>query len=184
MAKLKPIKKTTFLEAVAAAIQHEKDMFEFYERNAESLPAGPIKDLYFELAADVDEHIQMISQLYSQVNDGRALPNLKMVSEVHKFHSTSLNMIMRRLDRNKGKTAGTDELEALRLAYQEHDDAAEFYHKIAEKFRDSNPDIFHLFSKLAGFQEENRMLLESYATYTAQGSMADKPGYYWEEESK
>jgi rubrerythrin len=183
MAKLKPIKKTTFLEAVAAAIQHEKDMFGFYERNAESMPSGPIKDLYYELAADVDEHIQMISELYSQVNDGKALPNLKMVSSVHKFHSTSINMLMRRLDRNKHKDADGDEQEALMLAYKEHDEAAEFYHKVADKFKDLNPDIYHLFEKLAGFQEENRMLLESYATYTAQGSKADKPDYYWDEEN-
>lgn len=182
MAKHTPIKKTTFLEAVAAAIQHEKDMFEFYERNAEGLNDGPIKDLYYELAAEVDEHIQMISELYSQVNDGKALPNLKMVSSVHKFHTTSITMLMRRLDRNKGKNAEGDELEALRLAYQEHDDAAEFYHKIAEKFKDANKDIYNLFERLAGFQEENRMLLESYATYTAQGSKADKPDYYWEAE--
>ena len=177
----KPVKKTSFLEAVAAGIQHEKSLFEFYEKNAETLPDGPIKDLFFQLAEDVDEHIQFIKDLYEQVNDGEALPNLKMASTVHKFQTTSLNILMRRLDRNMKKDANGDELDALNLSRQEHEDAAEFYLKIASKFED--PNVRYLFNKLASFQEENRILLESYATYMTQGTPASQPSAYWEEEA-
>ncbi|MBI3394332.1 MAG: ferritin family protein [Spirochaetia bacterium] len=174
----KPVKKTTFLEAVAAAIQHEKEVFEFYHKNADTLAAGPIKDLFFKLAEECDEHIHMIGDIYSQVQGGEALPNLKMASSVQKFHSTSLNILMRRLDRNKAQNAGGDELEALRLAAQEHEDAADFYGRMADRFED--PNCKFLFQKLSHFQEENRMLLESYMTYVAQGT--GHPQFYWEED--
>lgn len=180
MAQFKPIKKTTFLEAVAACIQHEKEVFHFYEKNAESLPAGPIKDLFFQLAEDVDEHINMIADLYTQVQGGDTLPNLKMASEVQKFNATSLQILMRRLDRNTSKTAVEDELEALSLATREHEDSSEFYKKMAEKFED--PGVKYLFHQLANFQDENRMLLESFSTYLSQGTPYSQPQAYWDSE--
>lgn len=177
----KPVKKTTFLEAVAACVQHEKELFEFYERNAESLPEGPIKDMFYQLAEDVDDHIHMISDMYSEFKDGEALPNLKVASEVHKFQTTSLNILMRRLDRNKARNAAGDELEALTLAIREHEDTAAFFMKMAAKFDDVG--IKYLFQKLANFQDENRILLESYSTYLTQGTPYSQPSAYWEDES-
>ncbi len=180
MARFKPVKKTTFLEAVAAAIEHERRVFEFYLRNAESLPEGRIKHLFYQLAEEVEDHIEMIKGIYSQVQGGDALPNLKMLSSVQKFHATSLNILMKRLDRNTEADARGDELEAVSLATREHDDAADFYKKMADKFDD--PNIRMLFQRLANFQEENRMLLESYAAYMTQGTPYSQPGAYWEEE--
>jgi len=177
----KPIKKTTFLEAVAACIQHETEVFEFYERHSESLPEGPIKNLFIQLAEDVDDHIKMIADLYSEVKNGESLPNLKMASQIHKFQATSLNILMRRLDRNKGKQAVGDELEALNMARQEHEDASDFFQRMADKFED--PGVKYLFQKLANFQEENRILLESYSTYLTQGTPYSQPAAYWEDES-
>ena len=178
MGTFKPVKKTTFLEAVAACIQHEKELFDFYERNVDKLQAGPIQDLFVQLAEGIDDHIKFIGELYSDVNKGQALPNLKMASNVSKFHSTSLNILMRRLDRNLGRDTQGDELESLNAARQEHEDASEFYDKMAEKFED--PNIKFLFKRLANFQEENRILLESYATYITQGT--PQPQAYWEDE--
>ncbi|MCB1325986.1 MAG: ferritin family protein [Spirochaetales bacterium] len=179
MGRLKPVKKTTFLEAVAAAIQHEKEVFEFYLRNAESLPESPVRQLFFQLAEDVDGHINMIRNLYEQIEGGE-LPNLKILAAVHNFHTTSLQILMRRLDRNTAQNAAGDELEAVSLATREHEDAAEFYNKMADKFED--PNIRNLFRRLANFQDENRMLLESYAAYSTQGSPQSQPGAYWEAE--
>jgi len=180
MSRLKPVKKTSFLEAVAAAIQHEKEVFEFYLRNAESLPEGPIKQLFYQLAEDVEDHIEMIKELYSQIQGGEALPNLKMMSQVHKFHSTSLSILMRRLDRNTQADAGGDEMEAVTLATREHEDAADFYRRAVEKFED--PNVKALFSRLANFQEENRLLLESYSAYLTQGTPYSQPEGYWDSE--
>lgn len=181
MGKFKPVKKTTFLEAVAAAIQHEKEVFDFYLRNAESLPAGQIKQLFYQLAEDVEDHIEMIKEIYSTVQGGEALPNLKMVSSVHKFHTTSLSILMRRLDRNTQTDARGDELEAVSLATREHEDSAEFYKKMTDKFED--PNIRMLFQRLANFQDENRMLLESYSAYLTQGTPYSQPSAYWDDES-
>ncbi|MFN3247034.1 MAG: rubrerythrin, partial [Leptonema sp. (in: bacteria)] len=116
MTKFKPVKKSTFLEAVAACIQHEKDVFDFYVRNAEKLPEGPIKDLFYRLAEDQDEQIKMISDLYTEIKGGEALPNLKMASQVQKFNSTSIQILMRRLDKVIHKDAQGVEMEALALA--------------------------------------------------------------------
>ncbi|MCB1308187.1 MAG: ferritin family protein [Leptospiraceae bacterium] len=180
MAKIKPVKKTTFLEAVAAAIQHEKNIFDFYLRNAEDLPEGPVKQLFYQLAEDVEDHIEMIKNLYSEVEGGQALPNLKMLSAVHKFHSTSLSILMRRLDRITEKTAAGNEIETVALATRQLEDTADFYKKVAGKFED--PNIRGLFHQLGSFQEENRLLLESYSAIHTQGTPASQPSAYWEED--
>ncbi|MBW7858867.1 MAG: ferritin family protein [Leptonema sp. (in: Bacteria)] len=181
MSNFKPVKKTTFLEAVAACIEHEKKVFEFYIRNADSLPEGPIKTLFYDLAEDQDEHIKMIADLYSSVNGGQALPNLKMASQVQKFNSTSLQILMRRLDRITERDAGGVEIDALALATKQHEDTSEFYGKMAEKF--TSPDIRYLFKQLSNFQEESRLLLESFSTYKAQGTPYSQPAGYWDLEN-
>ncbi len=178
MIKFKPVKKSTFLEAVAACIQHEKDVFDFYTRNAEQLPEGPIKDLFYKLAEDQDEQIKMISDLYSEVKGGEALPNLKMASQVQKFNSTSLQILMRRLDRVTHRDAKGEEMEALGLAVKLLEDAAEFYNKMSEKFED--PNVRYLFKQLANFKEESRLLMESFSAYISQGSPQRNPEAYWD----
>ncbi len=178
MKTFKPIKKSTFLEAVAACIQHEKNVFDFYVKNAEKLPEGPIKDLFYKLAEEQDEQIKMISDLYSSIKGGEALPNLKMASEVHKFNSTSLQILMRRLDRITNKDSKGVEIEALGLATKQLEDAAEFYDKMSKKFED--PNIQYLFKQLANFKEESRLLMESFATYLSQGTSQTNPQGYWD----
>ncbi|MCB1174859.1 MAG: ferritin family protein [Leptospiraceae bacterium] len=180
MARFQPVKKTTFLEAVAAAIQHEKEVFDFYLKTAENLAPGRVKDLFFQLAEDASDHIKFIEDLYSQVEHGQALPNLKMLSEVHKFHNTSLQLLMRRVDRNTLQEPGKSELDALSLAMREHKDAAEFYEKISGKFED--PNIRNLFTRLSHFQSECMLLMESCAALEAQSSPAGNPESYWEAE--
>jgi len=178
MAHYKPVKKTTFLEAVAACIEHEKKVFEFYMRNAESLPKGPIQSLFYQLAEDQDEHIKMIADLYTDVNHGQALPNLKMASQIEKFNSTSLQIMMRRLDRITDRDADGIEVDALGLATKQHEDTAEFYTKMSERF--DNPEIRYLFRQLANFQDECRLLLESFSAYSSQGTPASQPSGYWD----
>lgn len=182
MLKYKPVKKSTFLEAVAACIQHEKNVFDFYVRQAESLPEGPIKDLFYKLAEDQDEQIKMISNLYSEIKGGETLPNLKLASEVQKFNNTSLQIFMRRLDRVTHKDARGQELEALALATQQLEDAANFYDKMADKFED--PNIRYLFKQLANLKEEERLLMEVFSAYITQGSPQSKPEAYWELEDE
>ncbi|MCE9597117.1 MAG: ferritin family protein [Spirochaetia bacterium] len=174
-----PVKKTSFLEAVAACIQHEKEVFQFYFQQAEALPEGPVKKLFYQLAEDVEEHIKMIGEIYSQVQGGEGLPNLKMASEVQKFNSTSLQILMRRLDRNTASATRGNEIEAVSLATREHEDAAAFYTRMKDKFEDKGIQV--LFGQLANFQEECRLLLESYSTYMTQGTPASQPSTYWEE---
>lgn len=178
MKTFKPIKKSTFLEAVAACIQHEKDVFDFYVRNAEKLPEGPIKDLFYKLAEEQDEQIKMISDLYTTIKGGEALPNLKMASEVQKFNSTSLQILMRRLDRITHKDSQGVEIEALGLATKQLEDAAEFYDKMSKKFED--PNIQYLFKQLSNFKEESKLLMESFSAYISQGTPQTKPEAYWD----
>lgn len=178
MKTFKPIKKSTFLEAVVACIQHEKDVFDFYVRNAEKLPEGPIKDLFYKLAEEQDEQIKMISDLYTTIKGGEALPNLKMASEVQKFNSTSLQILMRRLDRITHKDSQGVEIEALGLATKQLEDAAEFYDKMSKKFED--PNIQYLFKQLSNFKEESKLLMESFSAYISQGTPQTKPEAYWD----
>src|SRR5690349_17082055 len=109
------VKNTSFLEAVAAGIQHEKDFFDFCMKTHDELKDGPIKSLFFDLAEDSEDHISMIEAIYRKYSGGESMPNLKHLGQVHKFQSTAIQKLIRKLDRNLKQSAHGSEIEALRL---------------------------------------------------------------------
>ena len=157
------IKNTSFLEAVAAGIQHEKDFFDFCMKTHDELDGGPVKNFFFDLAEDSVEHLKMIEGIYQKYSGNQELPNLKHVGQVHKFHATAIQKLIKKLDRNLNKSAQGNELEALRLALQEAEDAAQAFAKLANKFSDTG--IKMLFQKLAQFNKERAILLEGTLVY-------------------
>ncbi|TGM40410.1 rubrerythrin [Leptospira levettii] len=175
---MKSLKKTSFIEAVAAAIEHEVQCFNFYLKLSESLPEGQIRELFSQLALDGDEHIKYIKDIYKSA-EGKELPNLKQLSEIEKFHSSTIQKVMDRLDRNKNAEVKADEKKALELAIREGEDARNFYATIRGKFQD--PKINLLFQKLANFNESNNSLLEAQAMAMEQSTPADQV-FYWEDE--
>ncbi len=175
---MKSLKKTSFIEAVAAAIEHEVQCFNFYLKLSESLPEGQIRELFSQLALDGDEHIKFIKEIYKGA-EGKELPNLKQLSEIEKFHSSTIQKVMDRLDRNKNEEVKADERKALELAIREGEDARNFYATIRNKFQD--PKINLLFQKLANFNESNNSLLEAQALAMEQSTPADQV-FYWEDE--
>ncbi|TGK49845.1 rubrerythrin [Leptospira bouyouniensis] len=175
---MKSLKKTSFIEAVAAAIEHEVQCFNFYLKLSESLPEGQIRELFSQLALDGDEHIKYIKEIYKSA-EGKELPNLKQLSEIEKFHSSTIQKIMDRLDRNKNAEVKADEKKAIELAIREGEDARNFYATIRGKFQD--PKINLLFQKLANFNESNNSLLEAQAMAMEQSTPADQV-FYWEDE--
>ncbi|TGL11144.1 ferritin-like domain-containing protein [Leptospira levettii] len=175
---MKSLKKTSFIEAVAAAIEHEVQCFNFYLKLSESLPEGQIRELFSQLALDGDEHIKYIKDIYKSA-EGKELPNLKQLSEIEKFHSSTIQKVMDRLDRNKNAEVKADEKKAIELAIREGEDARNFYATIRGKFQD--PKINLLFQKLANFNESNNSLLEAQAMAMEQSTPADQV-FYWEDE--
>ncbi|ABZ95919.1 rubrerythrin [Leptospira biflexa] len=175
---MKSLKKTSFIEAVAAAIEHEVQCFNFYLKLSESLPEGQIRELFSQLALDGDEHIKYIKEIYKSA-EGKELPNLKQLSEIEKFHSSTIQKIMDRLDRNKNAEVKADEKKAIELAIREGEDARNFYATVRGKFQD--PKINLLFQKLANFNESNNSLLEAQAMAMEQSTPADQV-FYWEDE--
>lgn len=157
------IKNTSFLEAVAAGIQHEKDFFDFCMKTYDELDGGPVKSFFFDLAEDSVEHLRMIEGIYQKYSGNQSLPNLKYVGQVHKFHATAIQRLIKKLDRNLNKSAKGNELEALRLALQEAQDAAEAFAKLAAKFSDTG--IKMLFQKISQFNRERAILLEGTLVY-------------------
>ncbi|MFZ5628722.1 MAG: ferritin family protein [Spirochaetota bacterium] len=164
------IKNTSFLEAVAAGIQHEKDFFDFCMKTHDELDGGPVKNFFFDLAEDSVEHLKMIEGIYQKYSGNQNLPNLKHVGQVHKFHATAIQKLIKKLDRNLSKSAQGNELEALRLALQEAEDAAQAFDKLAGKFSDTG--IKMLFQKISQFNKERAILLEGTLVY--QHPMADE----------
>ena len=152
------VKNTSFLEAVAAGIQHEKDFFDFCMKTHDDLGEGPVKNFFFDLAEDSEEHIQLIKNIYETYSGSKGLPNLKHLGQVHKFHSTAIQKLIKKLDRNLKKSAHGNELEALRLALQETEDAAQAFAKLADKFDDTG--IKMLFRQMSHFNKERSVLLE------------------------
>ncbi|TGM77792.1 rubrerythrin [Leptospira mtsangambouensis] len=175
---MKSLKKTSFIEAVAAAIEHEVQCFNFYLKLSESLPEGQIRELFSQLALDGDEHIKFIKEIYKSA-EGKELPNLKQLSQIEKFHSSTIQKVMDRLDRNKNEEVKADERKAIELAIREGEDARNFYATIRNKFQD--PKINLLFQKLANFNESNNSLLEAQAMAMEQSTPADQV-FYWEDE--
>ncbi|MCZ8154510.1 MAG: ferritin family protein [Leptospira sp.] len=176
---MKSLKKTTFIEAIAAAIDHEVKCFQFYLKISEQLPEGMIRELFSQLALDGDEHIKFIRDVYKSA-EGKEMPNLKQLSEIEKFHSSTLQKMMDRLDRNKNVEVKADEKKAIELAIREGEDARNFYITIRNKFQD--PKINLLFQKLANFNEANTSLLEAQAMAMEQSLPGDQV-FYWEDES-
>ncbi|MBE7413657.1 MAG: ferritin family protein [Leptospiraceae bacterium] len=152
------LKNTSFLDAVAAAIQHEKDCFDFYLRMNEEISDPLVKELFQELAEDVENHLILIEEIYQDALGGKKLPNLKQLAAIHKFHSTTIQKFMRKLDRNTKVDVKGDALDAIQVALREGEDARDFYAKMRNKF--SDPNVRLLFQRLSYFNEENRALLQ------------------------
>jgi len=175
---MKSLKKTTFLEAIAAAIDHETKRFHFFEKTSESLKDGSVKDLFHQMALDGDSNIKFIQDIYKQA-EGKELPNLKQLNAIEKFHSSTIQKVMDKLDRNKSVEIGSNEKKALELAIREGEDARAFYAKVKNKF--SDPKINLLFAKLSNFNESNTSLLEAQALSMEQKKTVDQV-FFWEDE--
>lgn len=171
------IKNTTLLEAVASAIQYEKDGFDFYLKAYETVKNPALKDFFQELAESVDEHIKNIQEMYSELKGGAAFPNLKQLTAVHKFNSSTLAKLVRRIDKATFETAA-DDLDAVERAMRISEEARDFYTKTKDKFKD--PQIKVLFNMLASFSEGNRIMVESQYLFLQQ---KDKTKYYWEDDT-
>lgn len=179
---IKPLKETTFLEAVAAAIQHEKDYFEFYISTYEKLPPGDTKELFERLAEEVDDHIKFITELYEQA-EGSELPNLKQLAAIHKFHDSTLQKLMNKVERTISGPGTRDAHEALELAIREAENAVSFYEKLANKFEDVN--IKSLFTKLKDYNQNYQSLLETELNGLDQSQFGSGQGtFFWDEQAE
>lgn len=174
---MNPVKNTTLIEAVAMAIQYEKDCFDFYLKNFENSKEGSsVKEFFQQLAEDVDEHIKLIQDIYNELSGGVQFPNLKQLGEIHKFHSTAIFKVMKKIERNVSK-AVSDDQDKIEKAMRSAEDARDFYNKMKDKF--PAPDIKLLFKRLADYNEENRLMMEAQYGFLTQ---KDKADYYWEDE--
>lgn len=171
------IRDTKILDAVASAIQYEKDCFEFYLKNYEESKEGTsVKEFFKQLAEDAEEHIQLIQNIYNELKGGTSFPNLKELAPIHKFHSTAIFKVMKKIERNvKEKTK--DSMDNIHKAIRAIEDARDFYTKVKEKF--SDPSVKILFKRLADYNEDNRLVVESQYQFLSQ---TDKTNYYWEDE--
>ncbi|WCL47652.1 ferritin-like domain-containing protein [Leptospira sp. GIMC2001] len=176
---MKSLKKTTYLEAVAAAIEHEVRSFKFFMKMSDELKPGQTQELFQQLAADGDEHIKFIEEIYKQA-EGKELPNLKTLSEIHKFHSSTIQMLMEKLERNMNQAVENDERKALELAVLHGDDAREFYGKLKDKFPD--PKINLLFRRLQDFIDTNTNLIEAQIMALGQANQPELQ-FFWEDDS-
>ncbi|TGK59401.1 rubrerythrin [Leptospira wolffii] len=177
---IKPLKETTFLEAIAAAIQHEKDYFEFYMNTYEKLPPGRTRELFEKLAEEVDEHIKFIQEIYESA-EGAELPNLKQLAAIHKFHQSTIQKIMHKVERTIIGTASKDAHEALELAIREAENAVAFYEKLSTKFDD--PNIKSLFTKLMEYNNNYQSLLEAELNSFDQTSSGGG-AFFWDEQAE
>ncbi|TGK08905.1 rubrerythrin [Leptospira fletcheri] len=177
---IKPLKETTFLEAVAAAIQHEKDYFEFYMDTYEKLPPGRTRELFEKLAEEVDDHIKFITEIYEDA-EGAELPNLKQLTAIHKFHQTTIQKLMNKVERTITGSGSRDAHEALELAIREAENSVAFYEKLTTKF--SDPNIKLLFTKLMEYSQNYQSLLEAELNALDQ-THSGRGAFFWDEQAE
>ncbi|MCB1144074.1 MAG: rubrerythrin [Leptospiraceae bacterium] len=171
------MKNTTLLDAVASAIEYEKDCFNFFLKSFETAPEGhSMKEFFKQLAEHGDEHIKLIQELYNELSGGVQFPNLKQLSAIHKFHSTAIFKVMKKIERNV-RQEHSDDLQKVESALNTMEDARDFYNKMKDRF--NNPEVKIFFKKLADYNEDNRILVEAMNTYLTQ---TDKVDYYWDDE--
>jgi rubrerythrin len=176
---MKSLKKTTFLEAVAAAIEHEVKSFNFFLKLSSDLSPGPIQELFDQLASDGDRQIEFIKDIYKQA-EGKELPNLKTLSIIHKFQSSTIQLLMEKLERNMNQVVGSNEQKAMELAVLHGEDTKAFYRKVKDKFPD--PKINLLFNRLLSFTETNTSLIEAQILALGQSTPIEGQ-FFWEDES-
>ncbi|HNO24115.1 MAG TPA: rubrerythrin, partial [Leptospiraceae bacterium] len=82
----------------------------------------------------------------------------------------------KKIERNV-KAKGQDSLDSIHKAIRAIEDARDFYTKVKEKFAD--PSVKILFKRLADYNEDNRLVVESQYQFLSQ---MDKTSYYWEDE--
>ena len=80
---MNPIKNTTLLDAVAMAIQYEKDCFDFYLKNFESSKEGSsVKEFFQQLAEEFHQTLLIVThdnefakktQRIIEMEDGRII---------------------------------------------------------------------------------------------------------------
>lgn len=177
---MKALKNTKFLEAVAASIQKEKDKFDFYLKIVDAVKSQSMKDFFNQLAEDVEEHIKLIQNIYTKSEGVGEFPNLKELNPIHKFHTTTIAQMMKRLDRNMAEAVEDDELKLIEKTLKEEEEEKDFYNKLSKKFKE--PNLKLLFQKLANFSEENKTLIESHFLFLKERSKETNDGYYWEDE--
>ncbi|MCB1155927.1 MAG: ferritin family protein [Leptospiraceae bacterium] len=173
------LKNTKLLDAIAASIQYEKDKFDFYLRAVEKTTDSALKKFFTELAEDVEEHIKVIQDFYKKIQGIGEFPNLKELNPIHKFHTSTIAKVMKRLDKITASDISSDELELVEKTLKAEDDGRVFYTKTKAKFKD--PNLKLLFQKLANFSDENRTLIESHYTFLKEGKGSEE--YYWEDDS-
>ena len=169
------LKDTSFLEALAAAIQHETECFDLYLKSYEKSKEPAIQDMFYDLAEGVDEHLKVIRDLYKETTHENELPNMKYVNVIHKFLSTKIQQMMRKLDNNKKQASESGEEEIIHLALEEGRDAHKFYMSMAKKF-EHNADIKKLFREMAKLNQDRATLIEGCMVYSP--TSEDDP-YYW-----
>ncbi len=174
---MESIKNTTLLQAVASAIQHEKDCFDYYLKTSDKVKDPALRDFFSDLAGNTEEHIELIQNLYIELSGGVEFPNLKELSAVHKFNNTPISRMMKKVERNV-ESESIDDLQTVSNAMRVSEDARDFCQKMKDKFND--PNIKRFFNKLAFNKEEERILVESQYLFLQQ---TDKTKYYWEDES-
>ncbi|MDX1961121.1 MAG: ferritin family protein [Leptospiraceae bacterium] len=171
------MKSSSLLDVVASAIQYEKDCFDFFMKNYESAKENTsIQEFFQQLAEDTEEHIQLIQNMYNELKGGTSFPNLKELTAIHKFNSTAIFKVMKKIERNV-KGISDNVLENIEKAMKAAEDARDFYEKSKDKFRD--PDIKILLKRLADYSEEKRLMIEAQYMFLSQ---KDKTDYYWDDE--
>jgi rubrerythrin len=149
------------IEAIQVALTNEKRESEFYLKHAErtSDPLG--KRMFRTLAADEEEHYQRILELHKKLTDEGQWPETVPL----KVKDTEVKDVLKKVvdEIDTAVQAGTDDMEAVKIAIEFETKGEAFYKKLSETAEDPQEKAF--FGMLESIEREHRLSLEDTYEY-------------------
>jgi len=155
-------------EAIATAIQMEKDGYAFYTK-ASAQTSNPIGSKIFEgLAKDELLHLEVIKRLFA--NEIGEVEYMLLANSSKKY--AELTVFPKDLASQKGASSDTNDLDALNAAMNSEKTAIDYYTGILEKV--DNESVAKIIQEIIHQEKQHYFILEEEFNYIG------KTGYWYD----
>jgi rubrerythrin len=141
-------------DAIATAIQMEKDGYSFYQKAAAQTSSDMGRTVFKSLAADELLHLEVFKKLFDEQVGNEEWNDLVNASAKY----TDVPIFPKDLEKIEGANPETNEIDALRIAMDSEQRAIEWYSKIQEKISDDK--INEILNEIINQEKNHYTILE------------------------